>query len=62
MRSDGRKNDQIRHAKITRNYIKHADIEPSARKQISQKSMQDRLAFETGQEWLAGEDACVGFW
>ena len=25
MRSDGRKNDQIRHAKITRNYIKHAE-------------------------------------
>lgn len=25
MRSDGRKNDQVRHAKITRNYIKHAE-------------------------------------
>ena len=25
MRSDGRKNDQIRHTKITRNYIKHAE-------------------------------------
>ena len=25
MRIDGRKNDQVRHTKVTRNYIKHAE-------------------------------------
>ena len=47
MRIDGRKNDQVRHTKVTRNYIKHAEgsvlIEVGDTKVICTASIEDKV-------------------
>ncbi|MDO5780696.1 MAG: ribonuclease PH [Clostridium sp.] len=62
MRSDGRKNDQIRHAKITRNYIKHAEgsvlIEVGDTKVICTASIEEKVPpflKGTGEGWITAE-------
>ena len=62
MRSDGRKNDQVRHAKITRNYIKHAEgsvlIEVGDTKVICTASIEEKVPpflKGTGEGWIAAE-------
>ena len=62
MRSDGRKNDQVRHAKITRNYIKHAEgsvlIEVGDTKVICTASIEEKVPpflKGTGEGWITAE-------
>ena len=62
MRIDGRKNDQVRHTKVTRNYIKHAEgsvlIEVGDTKVICTASIEDKVrAFlkGTGEGWITEE-------
>lgn len=62
MRSDGRKNDQIRHAKITRNYIKHAEgsvlIQVGDTKVICTASIEEKVPpflKGTGEGWITAE-------
>lgn len=62
MRIDGRKNDQVRHTKVTRNYIKHAEgsvlIEVGDTKVICTASIEDKVpAFlkGSGEGWITAE-------
>ena len=62
MRIDGRKNDQVRHTKVTRNYIKHAEgsvlIEVGATKVICTASIEDKVPpflKGTGEGWITAE-------
>lgn len=62
LRIDGRKNDQIRHIKITRNYIKHAEgsvlIEVGDTKVICTASIEDKVPpflKGTGEGWITCE-------
>lgn len=62
MRIDGRKNDQVRSAKITRNYIKHAEgsvlIEVGDTKVICTASIEDKVPpflKGSGEGWITAE-------
>ena len=62
MRIDGRKNDQVRHTKVTRNYIKHAEgsvlIEVGDTKVICTASIEDKVPpflKGTGEGWVTAE-------
>jgi ribonuclease PH len=62
MRIDGRKNDQVRSAKITRNYIKHAEgsvlIEVGDTKVICTASIEEKVPpflKGTGEGWITAE-------
>ena len=62
MRIDGRKNDQVRHTKVTRNYIKHAEgsvlIEVGDTKVICTASIEDKVPpflKGTGGGWITAE-------
>lgn len=62
MRIDGRKNDQVRHTKVTRNYIKHAEgsvlIEVGDTKVICTASIEDKVApflKGSGEGWITAE-------
>ena len=62
MRIDGRKNDQVRHTKVTRNYIKHAEgsvlIEVGDTKVICTASIEDKVPpflKGTGEGWITAE-------
>ena len=62
MRIDGRKNDQVRHTKATRNYIKHAEgsvlIEVGDTKVICTASIEDKVPpflKGTGEGWITAE-------
>ena len=62
MRIDGRKNDQVRHTKVTRNYIKHAEgsvlIEVGDTKVICTASIDDKVPpflKGTGEGWITAE-------
>lgn len=62
MRIDGRKNDQVRHAKVTRNYIKHAEgsvlIEVGDTKVICTASIEDKVPpflKGSGEGWITAE-------
>lgn len=62
MRIDGRKNDQVRHTKVTRNYIKHAEgsvlIEVGDTKVICAASIEDKVPpflKGTGEGWITAE-------
>ena len=62
MRVDGRKNDQVRHTKVTRNYIKHAEgsvlIEVGDTKVICTASIEDKVPpflKGTGEGWITAE-------
>ena len=62
MRIDGRKNDQVRHTKVTRNYIKHAEgsvlIEVGDTKVICTASIEDKVPpflKGTGDGWITAE-------
>ena len=62
MRIDGRKNDQVRHTKVTRNYIKHAEgsvlIELGDTKVICTASIEDKVPpflKGTGEGWITAE-------
>ena len=62
MRIDGRKNDQVRHAKVTRNYIKHAEgsvlIEVGDTKVICTASVEDKVPpflKGSGEGWITAE-------
>lgn len=62
MRIDGRKNDQVRHSKVTRNYIKHAEgsvlIEVGDTKVICTASIEDKVPpflKGTGEGWITAE-------
>lgn len=62
MRIDGRKNDQVRHKKVTRNYIKHAEgsvlIEVGDTKVICTASIEDKVPpflKGTGEGWITAE-------
>ena len=62
MRSSGRKNDQVRSAKITRNYIKHAEgsvlIEVGDTKVICTASIEEKVPpflKGTGEGWITAE-------
>ena len=62
MRIDGRKNDQVRHTKVTRNYIKHAEgsvlIEVGDTKVISTASIEDKVPpflKGSGEGWITAE-------
>lgn len=62
MRSDNRKNNSVRHTKITRNYIKHAEgsvlIEVGDTKVICTASIEDKVPpflKGTGEGWITGE-------
>ena len=62
MRIDGRKNDQVRHIKVTRNYIKHAEgsvlIEVGDTKVICTASIEDKVPpflKGTGEGWITAE-------
>ena len=62
MRIDGRKNDHVRHTKVTRNYIKHAEgsvlIEVGDTKVICTASIEDKVPpflKGTGEGWITAE-------
>ena len=62
MRIDGRKNDQVRHTKVTRNYITHAEgsvlIEVGDTKVICTASIEDKVPpflKGTGEGWITAE-------
>ena len=62
MRIDGRKNDQVRHTIVTRNYIKHAEgsvlIEVGYTKVICTASIEDKVPpflKGTGEGWITAE-------
>ena len=62
MRIDSRKNDQVRHTKVTRNYIKHAEgsvlIEVGDTKVICTASIEDKVPpflKGTGEGWITAE-------
>ena len=62
MRIDGRKNDQVRHTKVTRNYIKHDEgsllIEVGDTKVICTASIEDKVPpflKGTGEGWITAE-------
>ena len=62
MRSDNRKNNNVRHTKITRNYIKHAEgsvlIEVGDTKVICTASIEDKVPpflKGTGEGWITAE-------
>lgn len=62
MRIDGRKNDQVRHTKVTRNYIKHAEgsvlIEVGYTKVICTASIEDKVPpflKGSGEGWITAE-------
>lgn len=62
MRIDGRKNDQVRHTKVTRNYIKHAEgsvlIEVGDTKVICTASIEDKVPpflKGTWEGWITAE-------
>lgn len=62
MRIDGRKNDQVRHTKVIRNYIKHAEgsvlIEVGDTKVICTASIEDKVPpflKGTGEGWITAE-------
>ena len=62
MRIDGRKNDQVSHTKVTRNYIKHAEgsvlIEVGDTKVICTASIEDKVPpflKGTGEGWITAE-------
>ena len=62
MRSDNRKNNNVRHTKITRNYIKHAEgsvlIEVGDTKVICTESIEDKVPpflKGTGEGWITAE-------
>ena len=62
MRIDGRKNDQVRHTKVTRNYIYHAEgsvlIEVGDTKVICTASIEDKVPpflKGTGEGWITAE-------
>ena len=62
MRIDGRKNDQVRHTKVTRNYIKHAEgsvlIEVGDTKVICTASIEDKVPpflKRSGEGWITAE-------
>ena len=62
MRIDGRKNDLVRHTKVTRNYIKHAEgsvlIEVGDTKVICTASIEDKVPpflKGTGEGWITAE-------
>ena len=62
MRSDNRKNNNVRHTKITRNYIKHAEgsvlIEVGDTKVICTASIEDivpPLLKGRGEGWITAE-------
>ena len=62
MRVDGRKNDQVRHTKVTRNYIKHAEgsvlIEVGDTKVICTASIEDKVPpflKGSGEGWITAE-------
>lgn len=62
MRIDGRKNDQVRHTKVTRNYIKHAEgsvlIEVGDTKVICTASIEDKVPQflkGSGEGWITAE-------
>lgn len=62
MRIDGRKNDQVRHTKVTRNYIKHAEgsvlIEVGDTKVICTASIEDKVPpflKGSGEGWITAE-------
>ena len=62
MRIDGRKNDQVRHTKVTRNYIKHAEgsvlIEVGDTNVICTASIEDKVPpflKGTGEGWITAE-------
>lgn len=62
MRIDGRKNDQVRHTKVTRNYIKYAEgsvlIEVGDTKVICTASIEDKVPpflKGTGEGWITAE-------
>lgn len=62
MRIDGRKNDQVRHTKVTKNYIKHAEgsvlIEVGDTKVICTASIEDKVPpflKGTGEGWITAE-------
>ena len=62
MRIDGRKNDQVRHTKVTRNYIKHAEgsvlIEVGDTKVICTASIEDKVQpflKGSGEGWITAE-------
>ncbi|MBC5630818.1 ribonuclease PH [Clostridium sp. NSJ-6] len=62
MRSDNRKNNSVRHTKITRNYIKHAEgsvlIEVGDTKVICTASIEDKVPpflKGTGEGWITAE-------
>ena len=62
MRIDGRKDDQVRHTKVTRNYIKHAEgsvlIEVGDTKVICTASIEDKVPpflKGTGEGWITAE-------
>ena len=62
MRIDGRKNDQVRHTKVTRNYIKHAEgsvlIEVGDTKVICAASIEDKVPpflKGSGEGWITAE-------
>ena len=62
MRIDGRKNDQVRHTKVIRNYIKHAEgsvlIEVGDTKVICTASIEDKVPpflKGSGEGWITAE-------
>ena len=62
MRIDGRKNDQVRHTKVTRNYIKHAEgsvlIEVGDTEVICTAFIEDKVPpflKGTGEGWITAE-------
>ncbi|MCQ2969617.1 MAG: ribonuclease PH [Clostridium sp.] len=62
MRIDGRRNDQVRHTKVTRNYIKHAEgsvlIEVGDTKVICTASIEDKVPpflKGSGEGWITAE-------
>ena len=62
MRIDGRKKDQVRHTKVTRNYIKHAEgsvlIEVGDTKVICTASIEDKVPpflKGSGEGWITAE-------
>ena len=62
MRIDGRKNDQVRHTRVTRNYIKHAEgsvlIEVGDTKVICTASIEDKVPpflKGSGEGWITAE-------
>ena len=62
MRIDGRKNDQVRHTKVTRNYIQHAEgsvlIEVGDTKVICTASIEDKVPpflKGSGEGWITAE-------